>query len=110
MHSLCYAQIVNTGRNACEGLFLRLGSGWYIWNNTGDTAILRDASGRQLDKCTFPGTSQGFLLLLTRHARKVPGGSRCAPGDLAACPAGQMRTGRHPGGMIVSIYPLFLGG
>ncbi|MEV4704066.1 lamin tail domain-containing protein [Actinoplanes sp. NPDC049316] len=29
------------------------GSGNYIWNNTGDTAYLRNASGKQLDTCTW---------------------------------------------------------
>jgi hypothetical protein len=34
---------------------------WYIWNNTGDTAILRDNFGHRLDKCTYPGTSDHFF-------------------------------------------------
>ena len=29
------------------------GSGNYIWNNTGDTAYLRNASGKQLDSCSW---------------------------------------------------------
>jgi hypothetical protein len=44
---------------------------WYIWNNTGDTAILRDASGRQLDKCTYTGTPPGFVF-----RRPPPAGAR----------------------------------
>ena len=28
-------------------------SGAYIWNNTGDTAILRNASGAQIDSCVW---------------------------------------------------------
>jgi Lamin Tail Domain len=35
--------------------------GWYVWNNTGDTATLRDASGRLLDRCTYKGKSQGYV-------------------------------------------------
>ena len=33
---------------------------WYVWNNTGDTATLRDASGRLLDQCKFKGASRGY--------------------------------------------------
>jgi hypothetical protein len=31
------------------------GSGWHIWNNTGDKAYLRNASGTQVDTCTWTG-------------------------------------------------------
>ena len=48
---------INTGPGRNTQTDLYWGSGWYIWNNTGDTAILRDNHGRQLDKCTYPGTS-----------------------------------------------------
>jgi hypothetical protein len=51
---------IHTGPGRDTQTDLYWGSGWYIWNNTGDTAILRDNHGHQLDKCTFPGTSQGF--------------------------------------------------
>jgi hypothetical protein len=30
-------------------------SGAYIWNNDGDTAVLRDDSGRRIDRCSYPG-------------------------------------------------------
>ncbi|HET6529553.1 MAG TPA: lamin tail domain-containing protein [Actinoplanes sp.] len=29
------------------------GSGNYIWNNTGDTAYLRNAAGKTIDTCTW---------------------------------------------------------
>jgi len=48
-----------SGSNTASNLYWR--SSRYIWNNTGDTAILSDASGHQLDKCTYKGTSQGFV-------------------------------------------------
>jgi len=32
-----------------------------VWNNTGDTATLRDASGHLLDQCTWKGKSQGYV-------------------------------------------------
>lgn len=34
---------------------------WYIWNNTGDTATLRDSSGGTVDSCHYSGTSAGYL-------------------------------------------------
>ena len=37
------------------------GSGWHIWNNTGDTATLRNASGTWKDSCSWSGsTSSGW--------------------------------------------------
>jgi hypothetical protein len=33
------------------------GSGNYIWNNTGDTAYLRNASGKSVDSCTWSSKS-----------------------------------------------------
>ena len=47
------------GRNTQTDLYWN--KHWYIWNNTGDTAILSDNHGRQLDKCTYTGTSQGYV-------------------------------------------------
>jgi len=29
------------------------GSGWYVWNNTGDTAKLKNRSGRLIDRCSW---------------------------------------------------------
>ena len=34
---------------------------WYIWNNTGDTATLRDSSGGTVDSCRYTGTSAGYV-------------------------------------------------
>jgi hypothetical protein len=31
------------------------GRGWYVWNNTGDKAILRRADGSLKDTCTYSG-------------------------------------------------------
>jgi len=33
---------------------------WYIWNNTGDTAILENQNGTVIDQCSYKGTSQGY--------------------------------------------------
>ena len=34
---------------------------WYIWNNTGDTAILRNQHGITIGSCTYKGTAQGYV-------------------------------------------------
>jgi hypothetical protein len=34
--------------------------GWYIWNNTGDTATLRDSHGGTMGSCHYTGTSGGY--------------------------------------------------
>ena len=34
---------------------------WYIWNNTGDTATLRDSGGGTVDSCRYTGTSAGYV-------------------------------------------------
>jgi hypothetical protein len=34
---------------------------WYIWNNTGDTATLRDSFGGRVDRCHYTGTSTGYV-------------------------------------------------
>ncbi len=34
---------------------------WYIWNNTGDTAILRNQHGTTIGSCTYKGTAQGYV-------------------------------------------------
>jgi hypothetical protein len=33
---------------------------WYIWNNTGDTAILKNQNGTTIDQCSYQGTSQDY--------------------------------------------------
>ena len=33
---------------------------WYVWNNTGDTAILKNQNGTVIDQCSYHGTSQGY--------------------------------------------------
>ena len=40
-----------TGTNGAKDRYW--GSGNYIWNNTGDTAYLRNASGTQVDSCSW---------------------------------------------------------
>ncbi len=52
---------IHTGQGANTQTDLYWGKSWYVWNNTGDTAILRDGSGHQLDKCSYKGTSKGYV-------------------------------------------------
>ena len=47
-----------TGRDTAADRYW--GSGWYIWNNDGDTAYLRDRSGTLLDKCSYNDPSESF--------------------------------------------------
>ncbi|GAA3350335.1 lamin tail domain-containing protein [Amorphoplanes nipponensis] len=44
---------LHTGKAAKSGRNVYWGSGNYIWNNTGDTATLRNASGKTLDTCSW---------------------------------------------------------
>jgi hypothetical protein len=34
---------------------------WYIWNNTGDTARLKDNLGGKVDTCRYTGTNTGYV-------------------------------------------------
>ena len=52
---------IHTGKGANNQTDRYWGKSWYVWINTGDTATLRDASGHLLDRCTFTGTSQGYV-------------------------------------------------
>ncbi|WP_239095860.1 lamin tail domain-containing protein [Micromonospora lutea] len=45
--------VIRTGKGKNTAGTRYWGSGNYIWNNTGDTAYLRNASGKQIDKCSW---------------------------------------------------------
>lgn len=47
-----------TGTNNSTNLYW--GSGAAIWNNTGDTATLRNNSGQVVSVCTYPGGEQNY--------------------------------------------------
>lgn len=51
---------VHTGKGRNSGASLYWGLGWHVWNNTGDTATLRDSHGRTVDTCSYRGTSAGY--------------------------------------------------
>jgi hypothetical protein len=44
---------LRTGKGTNSGRNVYWGSGNYIWNNTGDKATLRNASGKNLDTCSW---------------------------------------------------------
>ncbi len=52
---------------------------WYVWNNGGDTAYLKNASGTLVHKCTW--TSAGQLEVLLSTARRRQGSEK--PGVMA---------------------------
>ena len=44
---------LHTGKGTKSGRNVFWGSGNYVWNNTGDTATLRNAAGKKLDTCSW---------------------------------------------------------
>lgn len=47
---------VRTGRGANNASTRYWNQKWYIWNNTGDAAYLRNAAGRLIDSCSWGRT------------------------------------------------------
>jgi hypothetical protein len=59
-HKMTY---VHTGRGTAgrpDSAHLYWGRTTYIWNNGGDTATLRGATGRAIDSCRYTGTAKGY--------------------------------------------------
>jgi hypothetical protein len=52
--------IIRTGKGTNTASTRYWGSGNYIWNNTGDTAYLRNASGTLIDKCAWTTKGKGY--------------------------------------------------
>ena len=46
---------IHTGKGSNTASNRYWGSGWYIWNNTGDKAVLRNSAGTLIDTCSFSG-------------------------------------------------------
>jgi hypothetical protein len=44
------------GHNRAHQLYWR--QGWYVWNNTGDRATLRNAVGARVDRCSYTSASR----------------------------------------------------
>jgi Lamin Tail Domain len=51
---------VHTGQGSNTAADRYWGLGWYVWNNDGDTAYLRDRSGTLLDTCSYNDRSESF--------------------------------------------------
>jgi hypothetical protein len=51
---------VHTGKGRDSGATLYWGMGWHVWNNTGDTASLRDSHGKSVDSCTYHDSGVGY--------------------------------------------------
>ena len=50
---------VHTGKGSNDSNDRYWGSGWYIWNNTGDRATLKNAVGTVIDRCRHDGRLSG---------------------------------------------------
>jgi hypothetical protein len=46
---------IHTGKGKDTKTNLYWGSGWYIWNNDGDTATLKTGKGHTVDTCGYSG-------------------------------------------------------
>lgn len=46
---------VHTGKGKDSKTDLYWGRGWYVWNNDGDTAKLKNRSGSRIDRCHYSG-------------------------------------------------------
>ena len=51
---------IHTGHGSSTQTHRYWNMNWYVWNNTGDTAMLRDSSGGTVDSCQYTGTSVGY--------------------------------------------------
>jgi hypothetical protein len=47
---------IHTGKGTATSSRRYYNRTWYVWNNTGDTATLRDSRGGWKDSCTFTST------------------------------------------------------
>ncbi|MFF0722289.1 lamin tail domain-containing protein [Micromonospora sp. NPDC003816] len=52
--------VIRTGKGTNTAKNRYWGSGNYVWNNNGDTAYLRNASGKLIDKCAWSKKGKGY--------------------------------------------------
>jgi hypothetical protein len=46
---------IHSGRGSNDSNDLYWRRSWYVWNNTGDRAVLKNAQGSAVDTCKYPG-------------------------------------------------------
>ena len=46
---------VHTGKGTASSTHRYYNKTWYVWNNSGDTAYLKNASGTTVDTCAWSG-------------------------------------------------------
>ncbi|WP_076259234.1 lamin tail domain-containing protein [Intrasporangium flavum] len=51
---------IRTGKGAATATNRYYNRSWYVWNNTGDTAYLRTASGSLADSCAWTSKGAGY--------------------------------------------------
>lgn len=51
---------LHTGKGTNAGTHRYWGRAAYVWNNTGDTAYLRNASGTLIDSCSWGSSGSGY--------------------------------------------------
>jgi hypothetical protein len=51
---------VHTGKGLATTLHRYYNRTWYIWNNTGDTAYLRNAAGTLVHSCSWSSVGLGY--------------------------------------------------
>lgn len=52
---------VHTGKGANSTLVRYWGMGYHVWNNGGDTAVLKNAAGVGMDSCRWTSAGRGYL-------------------------------------------------
>lgn len=52
---------LHTGKGTNSSTNRYWGQGWYVWNNTGDEAFLKNRSGATQDTCTWGSTPDGVV-------------------------------------------------
>jgi hypothetical protein len=51
---------IHTGKGSGTQTNRYWGRSWYVWNNTGDTATLRDNHGNRIDRCSYSDPNEQF--------------------------------------------------
>jgi hypothetical protein len=52
--------VLRTGKGTNSSTTRYWGKGWHVWNNTGDTAYLRNSAGTQKDSCSWGSVGNGY--------------------------------------------------